>query len=502
MNSFDEQFAGARKVSPQPLPIRPALPAAGDYPLDALSPKLLAAARAIIDKVQVPAAVAASSVLATASLAVQAYVDVAMPTGEIVPTSLFMVTVATSGDRKSSTDKLALRAVREREKELRYDYAQEQAGFTNARAAYDASRKKAQSGAKSRSDIERALENCGREPIAPALPMLTVDEPTMPALQKLFAEAMPSLGLFSDEGATLIGGHAMSEDNRVQTGGTLSKLWDGAPIKRVRASEVTTFLPGRRLALHLMVQPGVARRLFGDAGLKDQGLLSRLLICQPTSMKGERMWRNPDADSDLDLEKYGARIVVLLRGEMPMNPETRELTPAVLRLSPEAQEIFVDWHNAVEVELRKGGAFEEISGFAGKLPEHSLRIAAVMAFFEDRHTVMISRGALAAGIKIAQFHAAESLRLFNAGGTEDEDTTNAALIIAWIRGQQLLRVGVRLLSRHGPGRGMNGTALKRAVGVMVDLGHLIQIAGGADVTFGEKTEFRREAYTVIAEDDQ
>ena len=231
--------------------------------------------------------------------------------------------------------------------------------------------------------------------------MLVSDEGTLQGLQKLFADAMPSLGLFSDEGGQWLGGFAMSEEQRGQTGAALSKLWDGAPIKRVRGTDGVTILRGRRLSIHLMIQHRIARRLFGDPDLKDQGLLSRLLICQPLSMKGDRAWKRPDENSDLELTKYQTRVLKMLSDPMPMDHETRELRPKVIALSPDAEPLFIAFHDAVEIELKPGGGFEEITGFAAKLPEHAVRLAAVMAYFEDREVASISARALSAGINPA-----------------------------------------------------------------------------------------------------
>lgn len=499
-DAFASQFAETEEVvGSQPIPIRPAVADPDEFPVDALPPILRNAVAATVDKVRLPVAIAAGAALATASLAVQPYVDVEMPTGEIVPTSLFITTVGESGERKSSADKRLLQGVRQREKELRLDSQDAAASYQTKKAAYDAARKKATTGNKNRVQIERELEACGKEPIAPITAVLLVEEPTIPALHKLFAEAMPSLGLFSDEGATLIGGHAMSEENRVQSGAALSKLWDGATIKRVRASEAVTFLPGRRLAFHLMVQPMVARQLFGDAKLKDQGLLSRLLVSYPKSTKGERFWRDASEDSELDLDKFNARVLGLLRGEMPMDPLTRELSPQTMPLSEQAREIFIRWHDAVEGELRKGGAFEQISGFAAKLPEHSLRLAGVMSYFQNKKAAPISADAMAAGIKIAQFYAAEALRLFGIGGA-DEDTENAANLLAWVREKGLERVGKRMIQRSPVGRKLHGPQFRNAMNMMIEMGHLIPIKGGADCVEGGKSSFQREAYTVVPED--
>ena len=297
MGMFAKEFDNVEPMPGQPIPIRPPVVEPGEYPIDALSPKLQEAARAIIDKVQLPAAIAGQSVLAAAALGVQPYVDIILPTGERVPTSFFMVSVAASGERKSSADKLALFPVREREAEMQRDHLDGQSSYLADAAAYRAARKKAETGAnKTRAAIKQAIEACGDEPVAPPTPMLLSDEGTLPGLQKLFAEAMPSLGLFSDEGGQWLGGYSMQEDNRVATGAALSKLWDGAPIKRVRGTDGFTILRGRRLSLHLMIQERIAKKLFGDADLASQGLMSRMLVCHPTSRKGDRMWHEAADD--------------------------------------------------------------------------------------------------------------------------------------------------------------------------------------------------------------
>lgn len=493
------QFGDATPLPGQPIPIRPAIPEPGVYPLEALSPRLRGAAQAIMDKVQLPASIAAQSVMAAAALAVQPYIDVELPTGEVVPVSLFLISVAASGDRKSSADKLALRPVRAREHEMHEEFAASQSSYLADSAAYKAARKKAEGGTKTRQQIKDAIDACGAEPMPPPQPLLVSDEGTLQGLQRLFAEAMPSLGLFSDEGGQWLGGYAMTEENRGATGAALSKLWDGAPIKRVRGTEGVSILRGRRLSLHLMIQHRIAKKLFGDKDLKDQGLLSRLLVCQPNSMKGDRLWHDPSDDSALDLERYDARITGLLRSVMPMDPITRALTPSVIKLSAAAKDLFVHFHDAVEVQLKKGGSFEPIAGFAAKLPEHAVRIAAVMAFFEDKRVPEVSDVALAAGIKIATFHANEALRLFGIGSA-DGDTEAAAALIEWIRSEGHTVVGGRQLSRYGPGRQMNGPDLKRAINLLVEMKHLVPIAAGAEIEVKGKSAFYREAYTVVADE--
>jgi hypothetical protein len=89
------------------------------YPRDALGDVLGPAAEAISTKVRVPLALAGQSVLAVASLASQAIADVRLPYGQTRPASLFILTIANSGDRKSSSDHEAMTPVRIREERLR-----------------------------------------------------------------------------------------------------------------------------------------------------------------------------------------------------------------------------------------------------------------------------------------------------------------------------------------------------------------------------------------------
>lgn len=96
-----------------PLPLRRPLPPAPRFPLEALGGGALRdAVEAIHMATQAPLAICANSVLAAFSLAAQAQADVVLPTGSAKPLALFLVTVAASGERKSSVDELALAPVR------------------------------------------------------------------------------------------------------------------------------------------------------------------------------------------------------------------------------------------------------------------------------------------------------------------------------------------------------------------------------------------------------
>ena len=104
-----------------PLPLFPPAPAPAEYPAECLG-VLRPAAESIARKIQTPIALAAQSCLAVAALAVQGHADVVLPFGQRRPVSLYLVSVCGSGDRKTSGDNEAARAVTTHEKNLREKY--------------------------------------------------------------------------------------------------------------------------------------------------------------------------------------------------------------------------------------------------------------------------------------------------------------------------------------------------------------------------------------------
>jgi hypothetical protein len=94
--------AGAAEIKVEPpRPLMRELPPADEFPVDALGVVLSRAARAIHDRVQAPLAICGQSVLAAATLCTQGHADVVLPTDQSRPVSIYLVSVAATGERKS-----------------------------------------------------------------------------------------------------------------------------------------------------------------------------------------------------------------------------------------------------------------------------------------------------------------------------------------------------------------------------------------------------------------
>src|SRR6056297_3115751 len=333
---------------PQPL-VRDIAPGAA-YPVHSLGP-LRGAVEAVQGITQAPVAIPAQSALSVASLAVQGFADVDTLGGPRA-VSLYALTIARSGERKSACDVPLMTALRDHERERANAQRDAMESWHNAQALWKGERDRILLDAKKgkgekRTAAQADLEALGPEPTPPPSADRTVTEPTFEGLTRLFATGQPSLGLFSDEGGQFLGGFAMNSDNRQKTLAAFNDLWQGNPIRRTRAGDGHATLYGRRLAVHLMVQPGVARTFMADPQAADTGFLPRFLICEPPSTIGTRMHANARRD-DMALGAFAGRLRDILESPLPMEPETRELQPRVLGLDPRARVLLAGFADATE----------------------------------------------------------------------------------------------------------------------------------------------------------
>ncbi len=169
----------------------------------------------------------------------------------------------------------------------------------------------------------------------------------------------------------------MNKDNRQKTSAALNDLWQGNPIRRTRQGEGAYTLHGRRLAIHLMVQPGPARAFMADPMTGDTGFLPRFLICEPPSTIGTRLHGKMRPENGR-LAAFSDRLRTILETALPMDEETRGLKPRVLGLSPEARATLIDFADEIEMRQAPGGDLAHVTGYASKAAEQAARIAGVL----------------------------------------------------------------------------------------------------------------------------
>ena len=340
---------------------------------------------------------------------------------------------------------------------------------------------------------EAELRELGREPAAPPSSDRTVTEPTFEGLTRKFAEGMPTLGIFSDEGGQFLGGFAMSKDNRQKTLAALNDLWQGNPIRRTRAGEGSTTLFGRRLAVHLMVQPGVARAFMADPMAGDTGFLPRFLTCEPPSTIGTRLQADM-RQNGAALSAFDARLRAILDHPAPMDPDTRELMPRLLPLSEGARAMLAAYSDHVEKAQAPGKAFANVRGYASKAAEQAARIAGVLTAWADIDAPEVTPKTMADAITLAEFYLGEASRLADAAAVSAEieraEALRVWLLTRWdhpeILPSEILRFAPITALRESPGA-------RAAIAILAKHGWLVALPQGLTI----RGKVRKEAWQIV-----
>ncbi len=179
-----------------------------EFPVDSLSPILRDAAKDIHSVVKAPLALCCNSILAAATLTAQSFVDVEID-GRIYPVSNYFVTIADSGERKSTVDEISLKPI---------DKWIEKQDRKVAKAT-------------TKTDY--------------AVPLRVVSRLTFEGLRNLLADQSPSVGIFSSEGGGVLGGYSMRKENIDNFSSGLSNLWDGSVWSVVQVNTGMMFLQNK-----------------------------------------------------------------------------------------------------------------------------------------------------------------------------------------------------------------------------------------------------------------
>jgi hypothetical protein len=279
----------------------------------------------------------------------------------------------------------------------------------------------------------------------------------------------------------------MGSDHKQKTLAALNDLWQGNPIRRTRSGDGHSTLFGRRLAVHLMVQPGVARTFMADPLAADTGFSARFLMCEPPSAIGTRMQANARHD-EMALATFAGRLRDILDTPMPMDPETRELQPRTLTLSPEARALLVAFSDAIEGAQAPGADLAHITGTASKAAEQAARIAGVLTLWRDLNAPQVHPGDMANAIDLAQFYLAEASRLASAAVVSAEidraETLRRWLMESFSEPAVLVRDVVRL----GPNQLRESPKARAALGILEKHGWLVPLDAGMVVRGAARAE--------------
>ena len=460
------------------------------YPLDALPLPIRAAVEEVAGFVKAPVPMVASSALAALSLAIQAHADAKRAEKLHGPVGLFLLTIADSGERKSTCDGFFTRAIRD------YEEAQAEAAkpaLKDHRAAIEAWEAK-RGGVKEKirqlakenkptAGMESALRDLEHDkPEPPRIPRLLYADATPEALAYGLAKQWPSGGVVSAEAGIVFGSSGMGKDSVMRNLALLNQLWDGTSLTIDRRSTESFTVRGARLTVALQVQEPTLREFFTRSGAlaRGTGFLARFLVAWPESTQGQRPFTDPPANWP-HLAAFHRRIAAILDQPAPIN-EDGALSPPMLPLTPEAKVAWVEYHNAIEGELSSGGELYDVRDVASKSADNAARLAALFQMFEGAGGA-IGADAFEGASRITAWHLSEARRFFGELALPAE-LADAARLDSWLieycRQGRTHMVGKNHVRQHGPLR--DGARLDAAIRELAELDRLQLAKDGKRLT--------------------
>ena len=398
----------AAKVEPEP------------YPVDALPGTIRAAVEEVASFVKAPTAMVASSALAALSLAAQAHIDAKRAERLHGPVGLFLLTIADSGERKSTCDGFFVSAIRQYQDEQAEAMKPALKEYQAAIAAWEAERdgilsaiKVAARERKSAESLKRDLAELQNEkPLPPRVPRLLLGDETPENLAWGLANHWPSAGVVSAEAGVVFGAHGMGKDSVMRNLGLLNVLWDGGSHSVGRRTSESFTVKGARLTVALQIQEATLRSFFERSGglARGTGFLARFLIAWPESTQGYRPFTEAPPNWP-HLAAFHNRIAAILANPVPMDDEGA-LSPALMMLSTEAKAAWIVYHDAIESELVSGGELYDVRDVASKSADNAARLGALFQLFEHGMGGAVGLDCFESASRIAAWHLNESRRFF------------------------------------------------------------------------------------------
>jgi putative DNA primase/helicase len=373
-----------------------------------------------------------------------------------------MLTVADSGERKSTCDGFFTRAIRDYESEqakafepVIKDYLADLDAWESKRGGI---RERIKSDAKSRKPtvgLEADLRDLEHDkPQPPKVPRLIYADVTPEALGYALGKQWPSGGVVSAEAGIVFGSHGMGSDSVMRNLATLNQLWDGNTLTIDRRTSESFSVRGGRLTVALQVQEATIRAFFEKSGVlaRGTGFLARFLMAWPESTQGFR----PFAEAPEHwphMATFNQRISEILRQQIPID-ESGNLVPLMLPLSPAAKQSWIEFHDDVEGQLRAGGELHDVRDVASKSADNAARLSALFHVFSGA-TGAISADAFESASSIVAWHLSESKRFFSELAVPD-DLQQAAKLDGWLldrcRADNTQIISKRAAQQYGPMR--------------------------------------------------
>jgi putative DNA primase/helicase len=383
---------------------------------------------------QTPATMAVGVALSVLATCVQRRYVVREHDGYAEPASLWSLTVAPSGSRKSAVLS-ALAAPLEAWEKRAADRMRREIAANNARIAVAEAAIKRLQGQAGKSDDPHERESLRKQiedemantPERLFSPRAFVNDATVERLQMVLVEQGGRASVLTDEAGLFT---SLSSNYGGAGGPALDVLLSGHSGGDVRVERASrqAYVARAAVTLGLMLQPDLLNEAAGSNRFKASGLLARFLFFVPGPFVGGRNVRRFTPVPSEVRDRYARCIDELL----PEPMDGPHLPPTVVSLDEQALELWFDFAQECETGLAEGGALSAVADFGAKLAGTAARVALLFELVEAGPKLdAVGFGSMARAIELCRQlvpHAHAAFRLLAA----DEAERDADHVLQWV----------------------------------------------------------------------
>lgn len=363
------------------------------FPIESLPDVLKSAIKEIARYVQVDPALVIVPALGITCLQIGKKTFIKEKEGLLHHPSLFLCSVAESGERKSACQNVVLDPIKDA-------IDKEQKDYEIAKAKVRAHNEIISS------QIEGIKQDRKAKKITPqdateALSKLYMDEKKTPPSPLNFGEDLTPERLFQKLGehegsygvissdARSVFDNILGRRNKGQSGEAIyiSGMW-GDDIQRSRVGGSSgkngentgedLFIRKPALTIAISIQPDDWTEFSKTKKMRDSGLIARIGVVIPKSFMGERLEKEGELPLQKEIVEPFWNAVLKLRRWKPRQP-------VIISLSKEAAICRREFYNNIEKELGSGGRFEDVKDIAAKACSLASRIALVFMLLNWAH---------------------------------------------------------------------------------------------------------------------
>lgn len=272
------------------------------------------------------------------------------------------------------------------------------------------------------------------------------------------------------EGGYLFSGYSLKSDTAGEALSTLNDLVDiGAANTVLKNENDCQLFNNKRFSLDISVQNIIVKAALNSDLLKEQGILSRVIFvaADPLPHRKRAFYGNsvkPYQDEDLKL--YWAFCERVLTTSFIANPENISKSGRILvKKTNEANDLHDQYQDYIGDEVEKGGKYEFIRNYAKRTNQYVLRVATVLAFFEEKE--IIDESIMKNAISICIYSLNQWVKYYDTTNKSDSE-----VLLDWLNKQKSTKVLKSSINQKAPKILRDVNKRNAAIDHLIDLGYI------------------------------